>query len=138
MKEDEIQKIIKNLDPDVMGYIFNKGYVSRGEHNQPSRQTLELIADLDKKSVQQFGLIQSIHETIHSEFGVMQILKEIKTQVTRTNGRVNKLESWQTGVVAVVVLLSFIVPTCVGWFFYKITSLSDQVLTHISSKQDAK
>jgi hypothetical protein len=83
----------------------------------------------DTNQLQHDALLASI-KNFHEK--TEETLKTILAQTTKTNGRVNKLENWQAGVVAVTILLSTLVPACAAWFFYKVTNLNDTVIAHIS------
>jgi len=37
-------------------------------------------------------------------------LVKIEAQTTKTNGRVNKLENWRSGIVAVIAFIGFLIP----------------------------
>lgn len=121
---------LKKVDPDVQHIIWQKGFEARVGHNQPSPETLKIIGDLKAENAQQFGLIQSIYETIHSEYGIMAILKEIKDQTCKTNGRVTKLEFWQAGVIALGTIATIAIPS-IGWYYInRFDKLETSVTVH--------
>jgi hypothetical protein len=141
MDKETIQKEIEKLDPDVRGYIYNLGAESKNNHNlYASQETRSFITELKEKQAQQFGLTQSIYETIHSEFGIMTILKEIKTQVTATNGRVNKLEEvknkndgWVKGFGITTGILITIMLAFASYVIYNLDTIREKVTSHIAS-----
>jgi hypothetical protein len=93
------------------------------------------LEKVEERVNQQFGLVQSIHETLHSDFGVLKILQEIKVQTTKTNGRVSKLENWQAAVIGVTAILSIMVPAISWYFIQKIDVINDKVLIHMYSNK---
>lgn len=64
---------------------------------------------------------------------LIKLNSEILLQTQKTNGRVTKLENWKSGIVAIITILSFMVPSSIGWFFYKINDTSDKLISHIAS-----
>lgn len=133
---------LKNIDPDIQDFIYKKGQKSV-EHNQPSAETLKMIGDLREHNAEMFGMIKSIHETIHGDFGIMVILKEIKqttadelaqikSHTGKTNGRVGALENWKAGLVVGMTILTFAVPSITWWFINKFDDLRIQVTQHIA------
>ena len=65
--------------------------------------------------------------------GLLFMVNEIREQTKKTNGRVNGLENWKAGIVSAIALISFVIPTCIGWFFYKLTALNEDVIAHVAS-----
>ena len=63
-------------------------------------------------------MLSNMKETMDSFHSDMRRdISEIKTQTSKTNGRVNKLENWRSGIVAVIAFLSFILPIIVKAIF---------------------
>lgn len=104
----KFEEQIKSLDPDLQHYIFQKGFSSGLEHQQPSPKTLEMFGKIEQK-------LDNIHNFIfgfEGEGGLNKKIDSIEIQTKKTNGRVSKLEIWQAGVVATCALLSVI-----GWYY---------------------
>jgi hypothetical protein len=119
-------------DNDKKTAEYNAGFQNGRIYSNSSPETLKLFSELKNENTQLFGLVQSIHETIHSEFGIMAILKDIKEQTCKTNGRVNKLEFWQAGVIAIGTLFSVVIPSVAWYYIYKFDTLKNDVTIHIA------
>ncbi len=104
----------------------------------PSQTTLEKFEDVNNALSDLTSKIDKIYFCMFGiaedkQAGLLFMVNEIREQTKRTNGRVNKLENWKAGIVAVVALLAFVVPTCIGWFFTKINIINESLLTHVAS-----
>jgi len=100
-------------------------------YTQSSKETNEKFEVLNKKIDRiTFCLFGTEGD---EDAGLITLVKQIKEQTLKTNGRVNAIEKKEGSVVGVIALLCFIVPACVGWAFYKINTLNDTLIAHVSS-----
>jgi hypothetical protein len=134
------------IDRDCI--LYQNGFKAGQEHSKSSPETIRAIGELREHNTELFGMVKSIHESIHSEFGIIETLKEIKSNTekelseikghtARTNGRVGALENWKAGLVVGFSILMFAVPSITWYFINKFDTLRDNVLTHIASDSDA-
>jgi hypothetical protein len=144
---EELQKQIDKLDPDVQSLIFQKGFKSGLEHQRPSPETACAIKELRESNAKLFTMVESIHDSIHSEFGIITVLREIKSNTEkelteikghtgRTNGRVGALENWKAGIVATIAMLSVGLPAISWYFIQKFDTLRETVITHIAQDKE--
>lgn len=125
---------------DVDAIIYNKGFQAGREHIEPSQTTLNKFEDVNKSLSDLTKKIDKIYFCMFGleedkQAGLLFMVNEIREQTKKTNGRVTKIENWKAGIVAVVALLLFLVPACIGWFFTKINTLNDNVISHIASDE---
>jgi hypothetical protein len=116
----------QNYTQDEIDNAFIAGQKSIIAHDVPSSQTIQMFKELNSKIDKIYFCLFGIAED--KQAGLLFMVNEIREQTKKTNGRVNKIENWKSGIIAVVALLSFVVPTCIGWFFNKIISISDDII----------
>lgn len=137
-EENQIKKYsIKDLQ-DFAVMMRNEGYMVGQNYQEPSKGSLKLwegvnskIDGLDKKITRICDCLFGVEGDDQS--GVVRTVDRIECHAKETNGRVNKLELWQAGVIAVSAILSISVPTLAWYFVNKFDTLNTEVLTHIAS-----
>ena len=119
------------MDKDYL--VYQQGFQAGQNNSLPSPKTQEMFNQLNS-TIKDLGFeIKSINNAIHNEdTGIMKILKEISEQTKKTNGRVNKIENWKAGIVAVVSLISLVLPTVMGYYIYKFDIINEEVITLIA------
>jgi hypothetical protein len=125
----------KDLDDS---FIAGQRTMTPHEGGSPSETTLKKFEDVNKSLLDLTSKIDKIYFCMFGiaedkQAGLLFMVNEIREQTKKTNGRVNKLENWQSGVIAITLLLSTLVPACAAWFFYKLTSLNEDVIAHVAS-----
>lgn len=114
---------IKNIDPDIQHYIFQKGVQAGIEHQQPSPKTLELFEKMDKR-------LQKLDAIHHFIFGV-EGKGGLATRFDNVENDVNSLKLWQKGVISVCAIL-----TAIGLYYVdRFDKMDERVTTLIAQSK---
>ena len=81
--------------------------------NQPTNRELQMMisSNMEKNELQHQVILQSLND-FHTT--TKETLGKLLEQTTKTNGRVNALENWRSGIVACIALLSFLIPIAIN------------------------
>lgn len=116
------------IDKDYI--VYQQGFQAGQNHSLPSPKTMDMFTQLSNSLKDLSYEVKTISDAIHNkDTGIMKILGEISEQTKKTNGRVNKIENWKAGIVAIVSLLSFVVPSAIGYYVYRFDMINEQVIT---------
>jgi hypothetical protein len=121
MKQDE-------CDRDTI--IFNKGFESGQQHQHSSPETVRAIGDLKEKIDKIYFCLFGIAED--EQAGIVVMLKEIREQTRKTNGRVNALEGWRMYIVGGLAILTLIGLPMLWMLINDVRNDGDLIKSHIA------
>jgi hypothetical protein len=98
-------------------------------HNDTKEQITDLSKDQDSKHIQNSNILTEIKNE----------LKETKVQVTFTNGKVKKLQSWQSAIImsgSVVVFMGGIIVCLIVYIYqYQLNQQTDKISNLVQELQ---